>query len=90
MNTGKHEQITAFLATLGALLIVYLATLGFAAWFPQIVGKLETFGLGTITGGLIGILRIPSQRNVTIDNSPGDPVPVDQAGDALKDKASEQ
>lgn len=75
--TSKHEQLISFLATLLALLIVYMGTLVFAAQYPNIIGKIETFGLGTITGGLIGILRIPSQRNVTVDNPPSDPVPVE-------------
>lgn len=74
----RHEQLVSFLATLLALLIVYVGTLFFAAAYPNIIGKLETFGLGTITGGLIGILRIPSQRNVTVDNPPTDPVNTEQ------------
>lgn len=76
----QHEQIISFLATLLALLIVYIGTLWFASAHPEIIGKVETFGLGTITGGLIGILRIPSQRNVTVDNSPAQPVPTEDAG----------
>lgn len=76
--TTKHEQIIAFLATLVALLIVYLGTLVFAAMYPSIVGKLEVFGLGTITGGLIGILRIPSQRGIHVDNTQSDPVPTEE------------
>jgi len=34
------------------------------------------FGLGTITGGLIGILRTPSHKTVTVDNPPSQPVPT--------------
>lgn len=75
----QHEQIISFLATLLALLIVYIGTLLFAAQYPAIIGKVETFGLGTITGGLIGILRIPSNRNVTVDNPPSQPVPTEDA-----------
>lgn len=75
----QHEQIISFLATLAALLIVYIGTLMFAARYPAIIGKVETFGLGTITGGLIGILRIPSNRNVTVDNPPSQPVPTEDA-----------
>ncbi len=77
---ARHEQIIAFLATLLALLVVYIGTLFAAAWYPSIIGKVETFGLGTITGGLIGILRIPTQRNVHIDNKPTDPVPTIDEG----------
>ena len=62
------------LATLAALVIVFVAAL-IAAGRGVTVG--EAFGLGTITGGLIGVLRIPSQRSVTVDNPPDRPVPVD-------------
>ncbi len=79
LGMKEHEQIISFLATLLALLVVYVGTLFFAANYPEIIGKVETFGLGTITGGLIGILRIPSNRNVTVDNTPAQPVPTDPA-----------
>jgi hypothetical protein len=75
----QHEQIISFLATLLALLIVYIGTLVFASQYPAIIGKVETFGLGTITGGLIGILRIPSNKSVTVDNPPSQPVPTEDA-----------
>jgi hypothetical protein len=75
---ARHEQLIAYLATLAALLIVFIATLVTAANAPDVIDKIESFGLGTITGGLIGVLRIPSQRNVTIDNPPDDPVPVEE------------
>ena len=58
----QHEQLIAYLATLAALVIVFVASLVAAAWAPGLIGKIEAFGLGTITGGLIGVLRIPSQR----------------------------
>jgi len=72
----RHEQLIAYLATLATLAVVFCAGL-FAAGHG--VSVTEAFGLGTITGGLIGILRIPSQRTVTIDNPPGQPVPVEDA-----------
>ena len=74
----RYEQIIAFLATLFVLLSVYIATLLVAASSPGVLDKAEIFGLGTITGGLIGILRIPTQRGVHIDNTPSDPVPTDE------------
>lgn len=74
----RHEQLIAYLATLGALVLVFLIAMVAAGLFPEVVGKIEAFGLGTITGGLIGVLRIPSQRTVTIDQSEGDPVPVEE------------
>jgi hypothetical protein len=57
-----REQLIAYLATLVILLLVLIAALIAAAVAPQVAGKMEVFGLGTITGGLIGVLRIPSQQ----------------------------
>lgn len=76
--TERHDQLVAYLATLAALVVVFIAALVGAALAPSIVGKFEAFGLGTITGGLIGVLRIPQARTVTVDNPPGDPVNVEQ------------
>jgi hypothetical protein len=75
----SREQLWAYLATLGALVAVIVVALVIAANVPEVMGKMEVFGLGTVTGGLIGVLRIPAGRNVTIDNAPTDPVPVDPA-----------
>jgi len=72
-----HDQLIAYLATLAALVTVVVAGLITAANYPEILGKVEAFGFGTITGGLIGVLRIPAQRQVTIDNPPSQPVPTD-------------
>jgi hypothetical protein len=71
--TGR-EQLIAYLSTLGALVVVFIAAL-IAAGRGVTVG--EAFGLGTITGGLIGILRIPAQRQVEVTNPPSDPIPVE-------------
>lgn len=71
-----REQLWAYLATLGALILVFVAALIAGAISPGIIGKIEAFGLGTITGGLIGVLRLPQQRSVTVDNSDEDPVPT--------------
>jgi hypothetical protein len=75
----RNQQLVAYLATLGALCFVFLAALVIAAFSPGIIGKIEAFGLGTITGGLIGVLRLPQQRSMTIDNQPSDPVPTTDA-----------
>lgn len=56
----NRDALIAYLATLAALVIVFVAALVAAACVPELVGKVEAFGLGTITGGLIGVLRIPS------------------------------
>lgn len=72
--TQRHDLI-AYLATLATLVTVFSAAL-FASGHGVTVT--EAFGMGTITGGLIGVLRLPAQRNVTIDNPPSDPVPTTQ------------
>lgn len=56
----KHEY-RAYLWTLAALVAVFFGTMLLAATYPAIIGKLESFGLGTVTGGLIGLLRTPRQ-----------------------------
>jgi uncharacterized membrane protein YjjP (DUF1212 family) len=74
-----HEQLVAYLATLIALVVVFAIAIIAAALVPELLGKAEVFGLGTITGGLIGILRIPASRNVTVDNPPDKPVQTEEA-----------
>lgn len=73
----RNQQLVAYLATLATLVLVFAVALITSAIAPQIMGKIEAFGLGTITGGLIGVLRLPQQRSMTIDNPPDDPVPVE-------------
>lgn len=71
--TNNREQLIFSLAVLAALVIIFISAL-IAAGRGVTVG--EAFGLGTVLGGLIGILRAPSNRNVTVDNPPSDPLPV--------------
>jgi hypothetical protein len=59
--TGK-QYLTAYLATLGALVAVFAIAVVAGAVNGAVIGKIEAFGLGTITGGLIGLLRLPSTR----------------------------
>jgi len=54
-----REQLIAYLATLSALVTVFVAALVAAGAGVSIT---ESFALGTVTGGLIGVLRIPSQQ----------------------------
>lgn len=56
---SEREQLIAYLATLACLATVFIAALVTAALVPNMVSKMEIFGLGTITGGLIGVLRLP-------------------------------
>jgi len=72
-----REQLVAYIATLSALVLIFIAALIAASFSPLIIGKFEAFGLGTICGGLIGVLRIPSSRTVTVDQPASDPIPVE-------------
>lgn len=72
----RHQQLIAYLATLGALVVVFIAALIASA---RGVTVTEAYGLGTITGGLIGVLKLPSQRSVTVDNPRNDPVHTEEA-----------
>ena len=65
-----RDQLIAYLATLAALVVVFVSAL-IAAGRGVTVG--EAFGLGTITGGLIGILRIPN-RGPEPAGTPSDPI----------------
>lgn len=69
-----REQLIAYCATLLTLCVVVVAALIAAGHGVTVT---EAFGLGAVTGGLIGVLRIPSTRNVTVDNPRSDPVPVE-------------
>jgi hypothetical protein len=72
----KNQTFYAYLATLAALVVVFIAALIAAR---NGVNVTEAYGLGAITGGLIGILRLPTQRNMTVDNSSANPVPTKDA-----------
>ncbi len=72
---NSRHQLVAYLSTLTALVVVFVAAL-VAAGRGVTVG--EAFGLGTITGGLIGILRIPSARGTEPSGTPNDPVSVEE------------
>lgn len=54
----EREQLIAYCATLFTLLAVFVAALIAAGYRVNVT---EAFGLGTITGGLIGALRFPSR-----------------------------
>jgi len=67
-----REQLIAYLATLAALVLVFALALIAGVISGAVIGKIEAFGLGTITGGLIGVLRIPSARNPVASTDSGD------------------
>ena len=77
----QRDQLLAYLATLVTLVVCFLGALIVGAINDAVIGKLEAFGMGTLIGGLIGVLRLPQQRNVTVDNRPDDPVPTTQKDD---------
>lgn len=76
---SERQQLVAYLATLATLIIVFVAALVAACIRPDLVGRLEAFGLGTITGGLIGVLRLPTSARtavgpVTVNPDPGNAI----------------
>lgn len=70
--TNAREQLIAYLATLAALVLIFDSALFAGAIAPGVLGKLEIFGLGTVLGGLIGLLRLPSARNPVGTTESGD------------------
>lgn len=70
MTEHMRHEYRAYLWTLAALVLVYFGTIIAAATSPALIGKLEAFGLGTVTGGLIGLLRTPRQAHTVIPSHP--------------------
>lgn len=67
---NSREQLIAYLATLGVLALIVLGAMLIAAFTGEvIIGKMEAFGLGTVTGGLIGLMRLPSTRSPAVDST---------------------
>jgi hypothetical protein len=60
---NTREQLIAYVATLVALVTIIIGALLIGAWNAGVLGKVEMFGIGTVTGGLIGVLRLPSTRS---------------------------
>ena len=50
---SQPHALIAFIATLATLLLVLIASFLAAYFVPQLIGKIEAFGLGTVTGGLV-------------------------------------
>jgi multisubunit Na+/H+ antiporter MnhG subunit len=85
--THERGQLVAYIATLLALVVCFLGAIGLAALNDGVMSKIETFGLGTLVGGLIGVLRLPSPRtaNATQDDTlktAVDKIPPTTTGDA--------
>ena len=66
------HQLIAYVATLFAIL--YLVTV--AAVLAYNGRYSEAIGVGAAVTGLIGVIKLPAQRSVTVDNPPGNPVPT--------------
>ncbi len=64
---SDRYQLIAYLATLVTLIVVFVAALATAAVEPALIGRLEAFGMGTITGGLIGVLRMPVRSGGAVE-----------------------
>ena len=60
MGLKLSEQLIAYIATLVVLVLVLFMAFAFGAYSTHVIDKLESFGLGTAVGGLIGLLRVPS------------------------------
>ncbi len=76
MMDPARDQLVAYLATLGALVVVVIAAL-FASANGVTVS--EALGVSICIGGLIGVLRLPQQRSVTVDNTNQNPVQTEEA-----------
>lgn len=68
----SREQLIAYLATLVALIMALVGSMVIAAFVPGILGHVADFGIGTVTGGLIGVLRIPAARTPVNSTDSGD------------------
>ncbi|WP_311271101.1 hypothetical protein [Sphingobium sp. WCS2017Hpa-17] len=69
----SREQTVVYLCTLAAIVLIVLGSMLIATWNGGVlIGKLEAFGLGTVLGGLIGVLRIPSARTPVASTDSGD------------------
>lgn len=67
-----REQLIAYLATLCALCVALIGSMLVAAFVPGVLGHIADFGIGTVTGGLIGVLRLPTSRSPVATTDSGD------------------
>jgi hypothetical protein len=67
-----------------------IAAFTFAAFSSNVMGKFEAFGLGTVTGGLIGLLRGPASAapSVTATTEGPGSATISSAGAAEPAQAS--
>jgi hypothetical protein len=55
--------------------ICYLVTIG--AVLAALGKYSEALGVGAAVTGLIGVIRLPTEKSVTVDNTASDPIPVE-------------
>ena len=72
--TSERFELIAYLSTLGAI-VVLVAIAAVLAGFGKYS---EAIGVSAAVTGLIGVIKIPTRRNVTVDNGPERPVPTEQ------------
>jgi hypothetical protein len=58
----QRDHLIAYLATLATLALIFTVAVVAGVVNEHVIGKIEAFGLGTITGGLIGVLRLPTSQ----------------------------
>jgi len=59
----QRDHLIAYLATLATLAVIFTVAILAGMANEHVIGKIEAFGLGTITGGLIGVLRLPTSQS---------------------------
>lgn len=67
-----HEALIAYLATLAAIVIVFLGGALIVATNPALIGETEKLVFAVLLGGLIGALRSPTTRVPTGTTTTGD------------------
>jgi hypothetical protein len=77
---NDRMQLTAYLATLVALVVVFDSALIAGDLNPAVIGALGAFGLGTIIGGLLGALHFPNSSKASAAVGSADSVTVSSPG----------
>jgi hypothetical protein len=65
----QRDHLIAYLATLATLAVIFTVAIAAGVASEHVIGKIEAFGLGTITGGLIGVLRLPTSQTAEADGA---------------------
>jgi hypothetical protein len=65
----QRDHLIAYLATLATLALIFTVAIVAGVISEHVIGKIEACGLGTITGGLIGVLRLPTSQTAEADGT---------------------